>query len=207
MPDFEIEKSLKGTVIGVDEVGRGPLAGPVVSCACTYKNYEIDKKFIDKIDDSKKISYKNRIKIFKIIQNLKDNKEINYSLGFATVEEIDSHNILEATKLSMIRAINKLNFKKGNIIFDGQMKLNIKNFISKDIVKGDNKSISIATSSIIAKIHRDRYMRFLSLKFPNYNWEQNAGYGTKKHIDEIYKNGITDYHRKSFEPIKTLIHK
>ena len=207
MPDFEIEKSLKGTVIGVDEVGRGPLAGPVVSCACTYKNYEIDKKFIDKIDDSKKISYKNRIKIFKIIQNLKYNKEINYSLGFATVEEIDSHNILEATKLSMIRAINKLNFKKGNIIFDGQMKLNIKNFISKDIVQGDNKSISIATSSIIAKIHRDRYMRFLSLKFPNYNWEQNAGYGTKKHIDEIYKNGITDYHRKSFEPIKTLIHK
>ena len=75
---------------GVDEVGRGPLAGPVVSCACTYKNYEIDKKFIDKIDDSKKISYKNRIKIFKIIQYLKDNKEINYSLGFATVEEIDS---------------------------------------------------------------------------------------------------------------------
>tara|TARA_B100000579_G_C22845548_1_gene864103 strand:+ start:3924 stop:4547 length:624 start_codon:yes stop_codon:yes gene_type:complete len=207
LPDFEIEKSLEGTVIGVDEVGRGPLAGPVVSCACTYKNYEIDKKFIDKIDDSKKISYKNRIKIFKIIQNLKDNKEINYSLGFATVEEIDSHNILEATKLSMIRAINKLNFKKGNIIFDGKMKLNIKNFISKDIVKGDNKSISIATSSIIAKIHRDRYMRFLSLKFPNYNWEQNAGYGTKRHIDEIYKNGITDYHRKSFEPIKTLIHK
>ena len=207
MPDFEIEKSLEGTVIGVDEVGRGPLAGPVVSCACTYKNYEIDKKFIDKIDDSKKISYKNRIKIFKIIQNLKDNKEINYSLGFATVEEIDSHNILEATKLSMLRAINKLNFKKGNIIFDGKMKLNIKNFISKDIVKGDNKSISIATSSIIAKIHRDRYMRFLSLKFPNYNWEQNAGYGTKRHIDEIYKNGITDYHRKSFEPIKTLIHK
>ena len=87
------------------------------------------------------------------------------------------------------------------------MKLNIKNFISKDIVQGDNKSISIATSSIIAKIHRDRYMRFLSLKFPNYNWEQNAGYGTKRHIDEIYKNGITDYHRKSFEPIKTLIHK
>ena len=207
MPDFEIEKSLEGTVIGVDEVGRGPLAGPVVSCACTFKNYKIDKKFIDKIDDSKKISYKNRIKIFKIIQNLKDNKEINYSLGFATVEEIDSHNILEATKLSMIRAINKLNFKKGNIIFDGQMKLNIKNFISKDIVQGDNKSISIATSSIIAKIHRDRYMRFLSLKFPNYNWEQNAGYGTKRHIDEIYKNGITDYHRKSFEPIKTLIHK
>ncbi len=207
MPDFEIEKSLEGTVIGVDEVGRGPLAGPVVSCACTYKNYEIDKKFIDKIDDSKKISYKNRIKIFKIIQNLKHNKEINYSLGFATVEEIDSHNILEATKLSMIRAINKLNFKKGNILFDGKMKLNIKNFISKDIVKGDNKSISIATSSIIAKIHRDRYMKFLSLKFPNYNWEQNAGYGTKRHIDEIYKNGITDYHRKSFEPIKTLIHK
>ena len=207
MPDFEIEKSLKGTVIGVDEVGRGPLAGPVVSCACTFKNYKIDKKFIDKIDDSKKISYKNRIKIFRIIQNLKDNKEINYSLGFATVEEIDSHNILEATKLSMIRAINKLNFKKGNIIFDGKMKLNIKNFISKDIVQGDNKSISIATSSIIAKIHRDRYMRFLSLKFPNYNWEQNAGYGTKRHIDEIYKNGITDYHRKSFEPIKTLIHK
>jgi len=207
LPDFEIEKSLEGTVIGVDEVGRGPLAGPVVSCACTFKNYKIDKKFIDKIDDSKKISYKNRIKIFKIIQNLKDNKEINYSLGFATVEEIDSHNILEATKLSMIRAINKLNFKKGNIIFDGKMKLNIKNFISKDIVKGDNKSISIATSSIIAKIHRDRYMRFLSLKFPNYNWEQNAGYGTKRHIDEIYKNGITDYHRKSFEPIKTLIHK
>ena len=85
--------------------------------------------------------------------------------------------------------------------------MKLSQYPSFGIIKGDQKSYSIATASIIAKIHRDRYMRFLSIQFPHYNWEKNAGYGTKKHIEQIYKHGITDHHRKSFEPIKSLIHK
>ena len=106
----------------------------------------------------------------------------------------------------MKRAILKLKIKKGTIIVDGNIKLKIGNLISKYFVNGDQLSISIATASIIAKVHRDRYMTKIGRKFPLYNWHINAGYGTKKHIKQIYLKGITHHHRKSFEPIKTLIH-
>jgi ribonuclease HII len=124
----------------------------------------------------------------------------------ASVEEIDTYNILEATKISMRRAVKKLNQPHTQLIIDGKINLHLKNYPSRGIVKGDQKSFSIAAASIIAKIHRDRYMQFLSNTYPSYHWSSNAGYGTKKHIEEIHNNGVTIHHRKSFEPIKSLIH-
>ena len=206
MPDFSIEKSFNQNVIGIDEVGRGPLAGPVISCAFIFLNILINPKDLFFIDDSKKLTIKKRQLAIKKIIELKKNKKINFKLGMASVEEIDQKNILEATKISMKRAVKKLKLAPTQLIIDGNIDLELSDFPSKSIIKGDQKSFSIAAASIIAKLHRDRYMQFLSFQFPDYDWFSNAGYGTKKHIEQIYKKGITIHHRKSFQPIKTLIH-
>ena len=126
-------------------------------------------------------------------------------MGYASVEEIDEINILEATKLSMKRVIDKFNFENPHLIIDGNFSLNYQN--EKSIIGGDKKSLSIASASIIAKVHRDRLMSILDSKFTFYEWKKNAGYGTKKHIDAIHKHGVTQFHRKSFEPIKSLLKK
>ena len=192
--------------MGVDEVGRGPLAGPIVSCACLFLDYSIDPNQLSLINDSKKLSLKKRKSAFKIITKLKHLKKIKFALGMASVEEIDQHNILSATKKSMRRAVKKLTPTPTPLIIDGNIDLELNGFPSKGIIKGDQKSFSIAAASIIAKIYRDRYMQFLSFLFPDYDWSNNAGYGTKKHIEQIHKKGITIHHRKSFQPIKSLIH-
>ena len=206
MPDFSIEQSFNQNVIGIDEVGRGPLAGPVISCACIFFNILVNPKDLFFIDDSKKLTLKKRQIAIKKIIEFKKNKKINFKLGMASVEEIDQHNILEATKISMRRAVKKLELSPTQLIIDGNIDLELNDFPSKGIIKGDQKSFSIAAASIIAKIYRDRYMQFLSFLFPDYDWSNNAGYGTKKHIEQIYKKGITIHHRKSFQPIKSLIH-
>ena len=205
-PNFNVEKNFTQNVIGIDEVGRGPLAGPVISCAFIFFDMSIDSKELIFINDSKKLSLKKRIKAFKNISRFKNLNKINYKLGMASVKEIDKFNILEATKLSMRRAVKKLNLPPTQLIIDGNIDLQLKDYPSKSVIKGDQKSYSIAAASIIAKIHRDRYMNFLSYRHPSYGWSSNAGYGTKKHIEEIYRKGITIHHRKSFEPIKSLIH-
>ena len=207
MPNFKIELSSKKPVIGIDEVGRGPLAGPVVSCACIFLDYKIDKSKIILFDDSKKLSPKKRIEALHVVNQLKEKNKIKYALGFASVFEIDKLNIVEATKISMKRAVQKLNYNSANLIIDGNIDLELTNNPSNAIIKGDQISYSIAVASIIAKTHRDRYMRYLAYKYPYYFWEKNAGYGTQQHIKQIHKQGITIHHRKSFEPIKSLIHK
>ena len=206
MPDFSIEQSFNQNVIGIDEVGRGPLAGPVISCALIFFDTAINPKDLFFIDDSKKLTLKKRHLAIREIINLKKNQKINFKLGMASVEEIDQNNILEATKISMIRAVKKLKLAPTYLIIDGNIDLELSDFPSKGIIKGDHKSFSIAAASIIAKVHRDRYMQFLSFQFPDYDWSSNVGYGTKKHIEQIYKKGITIHHRKSFQPIKSLIH-
>ena len=205
-PNFNIEKDFAHNVIGVDEVGRGPLAGPVVSCAFIFFDISMDNEELFFINDSKKLSLKKRIEAIKEISKLKKNNKIKYKLGMASVEEIDKYNILEATKISMRLAVKKLHQPHTQLIIDGKINLHLKNYPSRGIIKGDQKSFSIAAASIIAKIHRDRYMKFLSYRYPIYCWISNAGYGTKKHIDKIYEKGITIHHRKSFQPIKSLIH-
>ena len=204
MADFSIEKSIDGPVIGLDEVGRGPLAGPVVSCGCLYLHYD-DLESEIPITDSKKHTPRQREKLFLFFKRLQQENKLQYHLGYASVEEIDKINILEATKLSMKRVINKFSIDNPNIIIDGNFSLNYKN--EKSVIGGDKKSLSIATASIIAKVHRDRLMNILDNKFNYYHWKSNAGYGTKKHIEAIHKHGITHFHRKSFEPIKSLLNK
>ena len=204
MADFSIEKSIDGPVIGLDEVGRGPLAGPVVSCGCHYLHYD-DLESEIPITDSKKHTPKQREKLFLFFKKLQKENKLQYHLGYASVEEIDKINILEATKLSMKRVINKFSIDNPNLIVDGNFSLNCKN--EKSVIRGDKKSLSIATASIIAKVHRDRLMNILDNKFNYYHWKSNAGYGTKKHIEAIHKHGITLFHRKSFEPIKSLLNK
>ena len=206
MADFSIENTIEGPVIGLDEVGRGPLAGPVVSCGVIYNSYEILETKIP-ITDSKKLTIKQRLELFKLFKQLKKENILKYYLGLATVEEIDQINILEATKLSMKRVIDKFNNPSASIIIDGNFKLEYKNTNEKSIIGGDKVSLSIATASIIAKIHRDRLMSILDNKYQHFGWKQNAGYGTKKHIDAIKEKGHTNCHRKTFEPIKSLIKK
>ena len=206
MPDFSIEKELQNPVIGLDEVGRGPLAGPVISCGCYFKNYTIQEDFYKLIGDSKKLSKKKRKVSFEFLRNLKKEGIIDYHLGIANVEEIDTLNILEATKLSMKRVVDKFDLKNAHLIIDGNFSLNYKSYKENSIIKGDDKSISIAAASIIAKVHRDRLMKKLSIRHQHFGWEKNAGYGTKLHIENIYRLGPTRHHRKTFEPIKSLIH-
>ena len=206
MPDFSIEKELQSPVIGLDEVGRGPLAGPVISCGCYFKNYTIQEDFYKLIGDSKKLSEKKRKVSFEFLQNLKKEGIIDYHFGIANVEEIDTLNILEATKLSMKRVVDKFDLKNAHLIIDGNFSLNYKSYKENSIIKGDDKSLSIAAASIIAKVHRDRLMKKLSIRHQHFGWEKNAGYGTKLHIENIYRLGPTRHHRKTFEPIKSLIH-
>ena len=206
MPDFSIEEQFTDPVIGLDEVGRGPLAGPVISCGCYFKNYTTQEDFYNLIGDSKKLSEKKRKVSFEFLQNLKKEGIIDYHLGIANVEEIDTLNILEATKLSMKRVVDKFDLKNAHLIIDGNFSLNYKSYKENSIIKGDDKSLSIAAASIIAKVHRDRLMKKLSISYKHFAWEKNAGYGTKIHIENIHRLGPTIHHRKTFEPIKSLIH-
>jgi len=180
---------------GVDEVGRGCLAGPVVSAAVILKE-NINLKLLK---DSKKISFKKRIEI---AEHIKLNS--TYAIGLATVEEILNLNILQAALLSMKRAINKLSIKPELILIDGNFApKGIKNF--KTIINGDEKIKSISAASIIAKVFRDQLMIKLSEKFHNYAWERNFGYGTKAHMEGLKKFGVTSHHRKSFKPIHKML--
>ena len=180
---------------GVDEVGRGCLAGPVVSSAVVLK----ETVNISMLKDSKKISFKKRIEI---AEHIKLNSI--YAIGTASVEEILKINILQATLLSMKRAIDQLSVKPELILIDGNFApQGLKNF--KTIINGDEKVKSISAASIIAKVYRDQLMIKLSEKFQNYAWERNFGYGTKAHIEGLKKFGITTHHRKGFKPIHKML--
>ena len=180
---------------GVDEVGRGCLAGPVVSAAVILKK-SID---LSLLKDSKKISFKKRTKI---AEHIKLNSI--YAIGLASVEEILKINILQAALLSMKRAIDQLTVKPELILIDGNFApLGLKNF--KTIINGDEKIKSISAASIIAKVYRDELMIKLSEKFQNYAWERNFGYGTKAHMEGLKKFGITSHHRKGFKPIHKML--
>lgn len=188
MPDFTVEKSfLQQVVAGIDEAGRGPLAGPVVAAAVIANK----KHIISGVNDSKKISAKLREEIYKeIIANY------HYAIGVVSHTEIDEINILEATKKACKIADSNLLVKPDIVLVDGNMKFPDNRYHS--IVKGDSKSYSIAAASIIAKVTRDKMMLQMHEEFPKYKWNKNFGYGTKEHIEAIIKYGLTPYHRISF---------
>ena len=180
---------------GVDEVGRGCLAGPVVSAAVILKE-GINLKLLK---DSKKITFKKREEISKHIKN-----NSYFAIGIASVEEILNLNILQASLLSMKRAIKKLAVKPGLTLIDGKFApKGLKNY--KTIINGDEKIKVISAASIVAKVYRDAFMIKLSEKFSNYAWERNFGYGTKAHLDGLKKFGITAHHRKGFKPVHKML--
>ena len=207
MPDFSLEESLglstRAVIVGVDEVGRGPLAGPVTAAALFVDRQKITLDLMTKIDDSKKIPQKQRATISKQIEGI-----AIIGIGWASSSEIDQLNILEATMLAMQRAIFSLNkqiiLDPDYILIDGN-KVPRLDFPSKAIVRGDEKSLSIAAASIVAKNKREAFMTSLSKLYPGYGWEKNAGYGTGEHLAAIEREGITVHHRRSFKPIANYL--
>ena len=180
---------------GVDEVGRGCLAGPVVSAAVILKE-GINLKLLK---DSKKITFKKREEISKHIKN-----NSYFAIGIASVEEILNLNILQASLLSMKRAVKKLAVRPGLTLIDGNCApKGLENY--KTIINGDEKIKVISAASIVAKVYRDAFMIKLSEKFSHYAWERNFGYGTKAHLDGLKKFGITTHHRKGFKPIYKML--
>ena len=186
--DLSIESNYQGVVAGVDEAGRGPLAGPVVAAAVIIDQNNL----IEGIKDSKKLSKNKREELYvKITQNYV------WSIGVVEPKEIDEINILEATKKACVLAVEGLIKEPSVVIVDGNMKFSDKRFVS--YIKGDDRSISIAAASIIAKVTRDRMMALLHHEFPYYFWAKNSGYGTKEHISAIEKYGSSIHHRLSFK--------
>jgi ribonuclease HII len=186
--DLSIESNYPGVVAGVDEAGRGPLAGPVVAAAVIIDQNNL----IEGIKDSKKLSKNKREELYvKITQNYV------WSIGIVEPKEIDEINILEATKKACVLAVEGLIKEPSVVIVDGNMKFSDQRFVS--YIKGDDRSISIAAASIIAKVTRDRMMELLHQEFPYYFWAKNSGYGTKEHISAIEKYGTSIHHRLSFK--------
>ncbi len=176
-------------IAGVDEAGRGPLAGPVVAGAVILKKGE----YIEGLNDSKKISPKKRDKLYdEIIE-----KCLAYSVGIVDNNVIDEINILEATRLAMKKAIEGLEIKPDYLLIDAEKKIDT-NIELSGIIKGDSLSVSIAAASIIAKVTRDRMIEDMAKKYPQYEFEKHKGYGTALHIQKIKEHGICDIHRKSF---------
>ena len=199
MPDLSIEKNKNNLnyklIAGVDEAGRGPWAGPVYSAAVILDISKIPAE----INDSKKMSEKKRDEIYSRIVS-----EHHYSIGVADVNEIDELNILQASLLSMKRAITNLHLYPDFVLIDGVHRPNL-DVDSENIIRGDSKSLSIAAASIIAKVERDRFMKKIDEEYPCYNWKKNKGYGTKEHQNALNIHGISKHHRKSFSPIRKIL--
>lgn len=194
-PTFDIEDKLSGLICGIDEVGRGPLAGPVVAAAVILHRDRIPAEICDQINDSKKLTAKKRAYLFEKIPEYADT-----AIASCTVEEIDKINILQASLLAMKKACESLKTAPQHALVDGNKapKIACKTHL---IIKGDAISLSIAAASIMAKHYRDQLMETYAIEFPQYGWESNAGYGTAQHLKAIKIHGITHLHRRSFSPI------
>ena len=192
---YNFDKEYKTLIIGVDEAGRGPLAGPVVAAAVVINEYS---SYLDEVNDSKKLTESKRERIF---ENILNDNNILYGVGIVDADVIDEINILEATYIAMKKAIDDIIDgieEKYLILVDGNRKIKNCEYNQETIVKGDSKSLSIATASIIAKVTRDRIMKELDLKIPGYNFSKHKGYGTKEHYKLLRENGVSNIHRKSF---------
>lgn len=198
MPDLSLESRLGGIVAGIDEVGRGPLAGPVIAAAIIIDPATLPLQLADQLDDSKKLSAKKREILAALVL-----QHCAYGFGMASVAEIDSINILKATFLAMARALAALGRPVDHALVDGNQAPPLPCPVHC-VVGGDGLSLSIAAASVIAKVHRDRMMKDLSVQFPGYGWERNAGYGTASHMQALRQLGPTPHHRTSFAPVAQL---
>ncbi len=197
-PDFSLESATGQCLIaGVDEVGRGPLAGPVTAAAVILDPANIP----DGIDDSKRLSETARNRLAAAIKA----SALAWAIAHASVEEIDALNILNASHLAMRRALDALTPKAEAALIDGNRLPKGLTLPAQAVVKGDARSLSIAAASIIAKVERDAMMRELSLINPGYGWEKNAGYPSPQHLAALVQQGVTPHHRRSFAPVRKML--
>ncbi|MEM1302423.1 MAG: ribonuclease HII [Pseudomonadota bacterium] len=196
-PDYSFERAAPAArVAGVDEAGRGPLAGPVTAAAVILNPNDIP----DGLNDSKQLSAKRREALY---EQIIARAEVGY--GFATVEEIDEINILRASHLAMCRAIADLPSPPGHVLIDGNLVPRGLPLPAEPVIKGDTRSLSIAAASIVAKIRRDHVMWDLAQQHPGYGWETNQGYPSKSHISALRNLGVTPHHRRSFKPVHDML--
>jgi ribonuclease HII len=196
MPDFALERKCIGIVCGIDEVGRGPLAGPVVAAAVIFDSRTLPRRLRRELDDSKKLTREAREEYALLIRSC-----ARIGIGAASVIEIDRHNILQATFIAMRRAVARLGIVPDIALVDGNRAPALPCAIHM-IVGGDGRSLSIAAASVIAKVARDKLMRALALRYQGYGWETNVGYGTEEHRRAILALGPTPHHRRSFAPLQ-----
>jgi ribonuclease HII len=194
-PDWSIESQYEGLIVAIDEVGRGPLAGPVMAAAAVVDARRIP----DGLNDSKKLTARRREALFDSIMS-----QCRVEIGVASVEEIEQLNILGATKLAMRRAYDALGITPVVALVDGNQPPDLPCPV-RCVVGGDAKCLSIAAASIVAKVVRDRHMADLAKAHPHYGWERNAGYGTRAHLDGLAQHGITPHHRRGFRPICDML--
>ena len=200
-PDFSFETAARARglmrIAGVDEVGRGPLAGPVVAAAVVLD----PDKIPDGLNDSKKLTANRRAALCEQLMGCAD-----VSIAEATVAEIDEHNILRASHIAMVRAVAGLKSAPDHVLIDGNMTPRDLTLSSETIVKGDARSLSIAAASIVAKLWRDEHMVALAQQYPHYGWEKNAGYPTAQHKLGLLEFGVSPHHRRSFKPIHNILY-
>ncbi len=200
-PDYTFEQAAQArgftAIAGVDEVGRGPLAGPVVAAAVI-----LDPKNIPAgLNDSKKLTAKKRDALYDAIMDAAD-----VSLAQASVSEIDEYNILRASHIAMVRAVAGLARPADHVLIDGNLVPHGLTISHETIIKGDGRSLSIAAASVIAKVWRDRHMVDLAQQYPGYGWEKNAGYPTTAHKAGLENLGVTPHHRRSFKPVHNILY-
>jgi ribonuclease HII len=202
MPSFRYELRCEGRVAGIDEAGRGPLAGPVVAAVAVIDRGAARPRLLKLIDDSKKLALENREKAYEamVVSGI-----VQFAVGEASVEEIDRINILQATFLAMRRALEALAHQPDIVLIDGNQVPRGLGCKAETIVGGDAHSYSIAAASIFAKVTRDRYMAQLAEAFPGYGWETNRGYGSAQHLAALEQLGPTPHHRMSFAPLSRLL--
>jgi ribonuclease HII len=211
MPNFRFEMRCEAEgsmrIAGIDEVGRGPLAGPVTAAVAIIDRTMAKRKLLRLIDDSKKLSLEQREEAYEAMMA---SGAVHHAVGEASVEEIDRVNILQATFLAMRRALQSLAAQQDCaqpdlVLIDGDRVPPELGCRAETIVGGDARSYSIAAASIIAKVTRDRYMHALAVSFPGYGWETNRGYRSAEHLEALSKLGPTPHHRKSFSPVTRVL--
>ncbi|MCP4922754.1 MAG: ribonuclease HII [bacterium] len=203
VPDLSLEAKYSGIVAGIDEVGRGPWAGPVMAGAFCFLTPP-EKNLKSLLNDSKKLTQKRREVAYKALIKAQEHGLCVFAIGEASVQEVDTLNILQATKKAMIRAFKSLSVHPVAALVDGNQPVSLPCPI-QTVIKGDQISLSIAAASIVAKVVRDQLMKELGAQHPHYGWDKNAGYGTKIHQEALNLYGVTPHHRKSFAPIARLL--
>ena len=201
MPDFSLEREVAGIVARVDEAARGPWAGPVVAGAAVLNRDTLEKVLVEGLDDSKALTPAKREALYAALTH---SPAATVGVGIASVAEIDSLNILQATFLAMARAVAALGVSVDVALVDGNGRPKLPCEV-RAVVKGDSRSLSIAAGSIMAKVTRDRMMAELAVDFPGYSWETNQGYGTPAHKRGLETFGVTPHHRKTYAPIRALL--